>query len=97
MAGSIAVNANRYSRIEVLRKKYRFIRKLIDRKRKPDLIPFSDYFYPNLRTVTKNFMCFSGESGIGKSYHFEYMAYQESFIRPVLYLSFKSTGVGPTF
>lgn len=42
-------------------------------------------------------MCFSGESGIGKSFHFENIAYLESLVRPSLYLSFKASGKGPTF
>lgn len=65
--------------------------------KKPSLRPFTNYFYPNLKSVTKNIMCFSGEQGIGKSYHFLNVAYIESLVRPSLYVSFKASGTKNTF
>ncbi len=58
---------------------------------------FTNYFYPNLKTVTENYFFFSGEQGIGKSYHFQNMAYLDSIVRPVFYLSFKGCYVNSTF
>ena len=52
----------------------------------------TDYYAPNLDTVAKNFMCYSGEAGIGKSTHFTNLAYSQSSRRPALYLSFKFSG-----
>ena len=70
LTAAIGFNAGKYSRLGAIRKRSRFLRSFITINRKPEIIAFSNYFYPNLKTVTKNFMCFSGESGIGKSYHF---------------------------
>lgn len=42
--------------------------------------------------MANNFFCYSGEPGIGKSFHFQYLIAQESLVRPTLYVSFKSTG-----
>lgn len=53
---------------------------------------FTNYYSPNLDTAAKNFMCYSGEAGIGKSSHFINLAYTQSGARPALYLSFKFTG-----
>lgn len=53
---------------------------------------FTNYYSPNLETGAKNFMCYSGEAGIGKSTHFMNLAYTQSGNRPALYLSFKFTG-----
>ena len=52
---------------------------------------------PNLENPMNNFSCFSGEAGIGKSSHFQKLAYMNSGVRPVLYLSFKSSGKEGTF
>lgn len=61
------------------------------------MIPFTNYFTPNLKTVNKNILCFSGQPGIGKSYHFRNIAYQQSLKRPALYVSFKASGTNQTF
>jgi hypothetical protein len=58
---------------------------------------FTNYYSPPLNAVVKNFMCFAGEAGIGKSTHFMYLAYTQSGIRPALYLSFKASGKDATF
>lgn len=58
---------------------------------------FTSYYTPPLDTVVKNFMCYSGQAGIGKSSHFMNLAYTQSGIRPALYLSFKSSGKDATF
>ena len=93
----IGFNAGKYSRLGAVWKKIRFVRKIISPNKKPYLTTFTNYFYPNLKTVTKNYYCFSGEQGIGKSYHFQNMAYLESLVRPALYVSFKACGVNSTF
>lgn len=66
--------------------------------RKPNIpVIITHYFQPNLDTVVKNFMCYSGEAGIGKSTHFMNVAYTQSGIRPALYVSFKASGKDATF
>lgn len=57
----------------------------------------TNYYTPVLDTVMNNFFCFSGEAGIGKSYHFQNMSYTQSGIRPALYVAFKSSGRDATF
>ena len=58
---------------------------------------FTNYYTPNLSTVMNNFICFSGEAGIGKSYHFQDMAYKNSGVRPAIYIAFKAAGKDTTF
>jgi hypothetical protein len=55
------------------------------------------YNHPPLNTVANNFFCYSGEPGIGKSYHFLSLIFKESLIRPTLYISFKATGKDANF
>jgi hypothetical protein len=93
----IGFNAGKYSRLGAVRKRLRFIRRFISAKHQLPLPLYTNYFYPNHKTVSMNFKCFSGEAGIGKSYHFQNMVYLESLVRPALYLSFKATGQGTTF
>ena len=75
LTAAIGFNAGKYSRLGALRKRLKFLRKLITVNKKPSMVPFTRYFYPNIKTVTKNILCFSGEQGVGKSYHFQRMAY----------------------
>jgi len=56
----IGFNAGKYSRLGAIRKRIRFVRKFVSANKKPYLTTFTNYFYPNLKTVTKNFLCFSG-------------------------------------
>ncbi len=97
MTSLIGFNAGKYSRLGAVRKRLRFVRNFIVSSPKLPLPLYTNYFYPNHKTVTTNFKCFSGESGIGKSYHFKHMSYLESLVRPSLYLSFKASGQGSTF
>lgn len=91
-------NAGRYSRLGIFRKRWKFIRNFIMVNRKPEIPQlFTNYYTPCLDTVVKNFMCYAGEAGIGKSTHFMNLAYQQSGIRPALYLSFKASGRDATF
>ena len=91
-------NAGKYSRLGIFRKRWKFIRNFIMVNRKPSIPQiFTHYYTPALDTVVKNFMCYSGEAGIGKSTHFMNLAYNQSGIRPALYLSFKASGRDATF
>jgi len=66
--------------------------------KKPNVpIMVTNYHTPILNTVVKNFMCYSGEAGVGKSTHFKNLAFTQSGIRPALYLSFKAAGKDATF
>lgn len=57
----ISWNAGKYSRIGILRKRWKFIRNFIMVNRKPEMPQvFTNYYSPPLDTVVKNFMCYSG-------------------------------------
>jgi hypothetical protein len=75
----------------------KLVRNFIVPIKKPYFLPITHYYTPNLKTVTKNIQCYSGEPGIGKSRHFKNIVYQESLIRPALYLPFKASGTNNTF
>lgn len=91
-------NSGKYSRLGIFRKRWQFVRTFIMVNRKPNLPRlFTNYYIPALDTVVKNFMCYSGEAGIGKSSHFQYMAYTQSGIRPAMYIAFKASGKDATF
>ena len=52
----------------------------------------TSYDEPQLNSVASNFFCYSGEPGIGKSYHFQHLVAKESVMRPAMYISFKTVG-----
>lgn len=86
-------NMGKYSRLGIFRKRWALVRHIIKTNTKPNTpAVFTNYYSPNLDTAAKNFMCYSGEAGIGKSSHFINLAYTQSGARPALYLSFKFTG-----
>lgn len=94
----ISWNTGKYSRLGVFKKRWQFIRRFIMVNRKPTAPTMvTNYHYPILNNVVKNFMCYSGEAGVGKSTHFMSLAFTQSGIRPAIYLSFKSAGKDATF
>jgi hypothetical protein len=93
----VSWNGGRYSRVGAALKRWKFTRNFILVKRKPDMPITTNYFVPAVDSVMNNFMCFSGEAGIGKSYHFQQMSYEQSGVRPSIYLSFKASGRDATF
>ena len=90
-------NGGKYSRVSAAFKRWKFTRNFILINPKPLMKLSTNYYTPVLDTVVNNFICFSGEPGIGKSYHFQNMSYQQSGVRPALYLSFKASGRDVTF
>lgn len=88
----ISWNTGRYSKIGTFRKRWRFLRWFVGEKDQPFSFPITNYHHPLLETVANNFYCYSGEPGIGKSYHFQLVIAQESLRRPALYVSFKTIG-----
>lgn len=98
LSALLSWNAGKYSRLGIFRKRWRFIRHFIMVNQKPNIpVLVTHYYQPYLDTVVKNFMCYSGEAGIGKSTHFMNLAYTQSGIRPALYLAFKASGKDATF
>ena len=93
----VSWNAGRYSRVGSALKRWKFARNFILIKQKPLMPITTNYYVPVLDTVMNNFFCFSGEAGIGKSYHFQNIAYIQSENRPALYLAFKSSGKNDNF
>lgn len=94
----ISWNAGKYNRLGMFLKRWRFIRNFVMINRKPEMLQsFTNYYVPPLNAVVKNLVCFSGEAGIGKSSHFVHLAYNQSGIRPSLYISFKASGKDATF
>lgn len=57
----------------------------------------TQYDEPQLKSVVSNFFCYSGQPGIGKSFHFQNLVSKESLLRPALYLSFKTVGKDTNF
>lgn len=88
----ISWNSGRYSRIGTFIKRWRFIRFFVSPKQHFGSFLLTNYHRPLLNTVANNFYCYSGEPGIGKSYHFQLLVSKESTVRPSLYVSFKSLG-----
>lgn len=97
ISGLLSWNMGRHSRIGSAFRRMRFTRNFILANQKPTMTLFTNYYTPNLSTVVNNFICYSGEAGIGKSYHFQNMAYSNSGVRPAIYLAFKASGNGVTF
>lgn len=57
----ISWNAGKYSRLGILRKRWKFTRNFIIVNRKPKNPQiFTNYYVPPLDAVVKNFMCYSG-------------------------------------
>lgn len=71
----VSWNTGRYSRIGSAFRRWRFTRNFILAKQKPVISLFTNYYTPKLNSVMNNFICYSGEAGIGKSYHFQNMVY----------------------
>lgn len=93
LSAFIRWNMGKYSRLGIYRKRWGLARNFIMiNKRLPFEKILTNYYAPNLDMVAKNFMCYSGEAGIGKSTHFMNLAYSQSIRRPSLYLSFKFSG-----
>lgn len=67
----ISWNSGRYSRIGTFLKRWRFIRFFVSPKQHFGSFLITNYHRPLLNTVANNFYCYSGEPGIGKSYHFQ--------------------------
>ena len=97
ISGFISWNTGRYSRIGSAFRRMRFTRNFILTNQKPIMPICTNYYTPNLSTVVNNFICYSGEAGIGKSYHFQNMAYENSGVRPAVYLAFKASGKDASF
>ena len=97
VSGFLRWNAGRYSRVGSAFRRWRFVRNFILTNQKPVTTVFTNYYTPNLDVVVNNFICYSGDAGIGKSSHFQNMAYQNSGIRPALYIAFKASGKNNTF
>ncbi len=94
----ISWNAGKYNRVGRFLRRWRFVRNFVISNPKPEMPHvFTNYYIPPLNTVVKNFMCYSGEAGIGKSTHFMHLAYTQSGVRPALYISFKASGKDATF
>lgn len=90
-------NYGRYSRLGSFFRRMKFIRNFILINKKPLMPIATNYYIPVLDTVMNNFFCFSGEAGIGKSYHFLNLSYAQSGVRPAIYLAFKSSGISESF
>lgn len=90
----ISWNSGRYNRLGLLLKRWKLVRYFVAPKPSPNNFMFeiTKYHNPFLNTVANNFYCYSGEPGIGKSFHFQHMIAKESFVRPSLYISFKTVG-----
>lgn len=93
----ISWNSGRYNRVGSAIRRLNFIRNFIKVNKKPLMPLLTNYYTPNLSVVVNNFICYSGEPGIGKSYHFQNMAYTQSGVRPSIYLAFKASGKDTTF
>ena len=85
-------NMGRHGKIGTFLKHWTFVRHFIKPKHYAKFCPITNYHHPQLDIAANNFYCYSGESGIGKSRHFQNVVSKESVVRPALYLSFKAVG-----
>lgn len=90
-------NTGKYNKIGIALRRFKFVRHFISLKKISGLPMMTQYDEPQLNSVASNFFCYSGEPGIGKSYHFQNLVSKESLIRPALYLSFKTVGKDTNF
>lgn len=90
-------NTGKYNKIGLALRRIKFIRHFLSLKKISGLPIMTQYDEPQLKSVASNFFCYSGEPGIGKSYHFQNLVSKESLIRPALYLSFKTVGNNTNF
>lgn len=90
-------NTGKYNKIGIAIRRAKFIRYFISIKQLTGLPIISHYDEPQLNSVASNFFCYSGEPGIGKSYHFQNLVAKESLNRPTLFLSFKTVGKDTNF
>lgn len=97
ISAMVTYNSGRYSRIGAAFRRIKFVRNFIKVNKKPLMPLLTNYYTPNLSTVVNNFICYSGEPGIGKSYHFQDMSYTQSGVRPSIYLAFKAAGKDTSF
>jgi len=88
----ISWNSGRYNRLGYFFRRCKFIRFFVDKKPQATSSSITNYHHPPLHTVANNFYCYSGEPGIGKSFHFRELAAKESIMRPSLYIAFKTVG-----
>ena len=65
----ISWNSRKVSKIGVFYRKWKLTRTFIIPKQAPTHPPFTSYFLPPMDRAMNNFLCYSGEPGIGKSYH----------------------------
>lgn len=93
----VSWNTGKYNKIGIALRRARFVRYFIGIKNISGLPMMTHYDKPQLNSVVSNFFCYSGEPGIGKSYHFLNLAANESLVRPTLYLSFKTVGKNTNF
>jgi len=92
ITGFVSWNTGHNGRIGKFLKHWNFVRHLISPKSYSNFCPITDYHHTDLDIAANNFYCYSGESGIGKSRHFQQLIANESIIRPTLYVSFKAVG-----
>ena len=64
-------NTGRCNKIGLALKRASFVRHFIALKKISGLSIMTRYDEPQLNSVASNFFCYSGEPGIGKSYHFQ--------------------------
>ncbi len=64
-------NTGRYNKIGLALRRAAFVRHFITLKKISGLPIMTQYDEPQLNSVASNFFCYSGEPGIGKSYHFQ--------------------------
>jgi len=85
-------NTGKYNKIRNAIRRTKFVRNFFSIKKIYGLPMMTSYDEPQLNSVASNFFCYSGEPGIGKSYHFQHLVAKESVMRPAMYISFKTVG-----
>lgn len=85
-------NSSAHGRIGKLLSHWKFVRHFVSPKPLATYCHITNYHHACFDIAANNFYCYSGESGIGKSLHFQQMISQESYVRPSLYVSFKAVG-----
>ena len=88
----VSWNTGRHGRIGGFLKRWKFIRYFIMQKQVNKFCDITNYHHTCLDIAANNFYCYSGESGVGKSRHFQHVITKESLDRPSLYVSFKAVG-----
>jgi hypothetical protein len=88
----VSWNTGRGGKVDKFMKHWNFVRHVVSPKKYYNFIHITNYHYPVLDIAANNFYCYSGESGTGKSRHFQELVEKESYIRPSLYVTFKAVG-----